>query len=293
MFVTSVCQAFKNNVNQLMYTLNCKGRLLVIDEPLVMGILNITPDSFYEGSRLTDAASVLLKARQMIEEGAAILDIGGQSSRPGSVQLSADEELKRILPAIEIIRKNYPDVFISVDTFYAAVAKTAVDAGADMINDISSGTMDEQMTATVAAMSVPFIAMHMQGHPQTMQLNPTYENVTREVVDYFITKTIQLKEVGIKDIIIDPGFGFGKTVQHNFQLLKELNAFQILPYPLLAGLSRKATIYKTLQLTADESLNGTTALNTVALLNGANILRVHDVKEAKQIIQLLTAMKQA
>lgn len=292
-YLDAFIRVFKNNGNQLMYTLNCKGRLLVIDEPIVMGILNITPDSFYEGSRVTDLPSVLEKAAKMIAEGAVILDIGGQSTRPGSVQVSAAEELNRVIPAIEIIRKNYPEIFLSVDTFYAAVAKAAVYAGADIVNDISNGVMDRQMTETVAGLDVPYIVMHMQGHPETMQLNPTYKNVTREIIDYFIEQTIQLKAAGIKDIIIDPGFGFGKTIQHNFQLLRELKAFQILPYPLLAGLSRKATIYKTLQVNAADALNGTTVLNTIALQNGATILRVHDVKEASQVIRLVTAMNKA
>jgi len=273
-----------------MYTLNCKGQLLVIEKPVVMGILNITPDSFYSGSRIENTDSILQKAQQMLNEGATILDIGGQSTRPGSTRISADEELQRVIPAIQLIKQQFQNCFISIDTYYSKVAKEAVTAGADMVNDISAGTMDEQMISTVAALNVPFIAMHMQGTPDTMQQNPAYENVTREVLDYFIKKTEQCKAAGIQDIIIDPGFGFGKTIAHNFQLLRELEVFQILKYPLLAGLSRKSTIYKTLGTTAEEALNGTTVLNTIALQKGASILRVHDVKETMETIKLVQAV---
>ncbi|MFN5134716.1 MAG: dihydropteroate synthase [Chitinophagaceae bacterium] len=273
-----------------MYTLNCKGQLLVIEKPVVMGILNITPDSFYSGSRIENTDTILQKAQQMLNEGATILDIGGQSTRPGSTRISADEELKRVMPAIRLIKQQFQNCFISIDTYYSKVAKEAVIAGADMVNDISAGTMDEQMISTVATLDVPFIAMHMQGTPDTMQQNPAYENVTREVLDYFITKTGQCKAAGIQDIIIDPGFGFGKTIAHNFQLLRELEVFQILKYPLLAGLSRKSTIYKTLGTTAEEALNGTTVLNTIALQKGASILRVHDVKETMETIKLVEAV---
>lgn len=282
-----ICCCFKNSRKQAMYTLNCKGRLLLLDSPIVMGILNITPDSFYKGSRIQSEDNVLQKAEQMLKEGAAILDIGGQSTRPGSIRLSAKEELERTLPAIEIIKQHFPDCFISIDTYSSTVAKEAVDRGADFINDISAGEMDAQMISTVAALNVPYIAMHMQGTPNTMQQNPSYENVTREVLDYFIKKNEQCKAAGIKDIIIDPGFGFGKTIPHNFQLLRELEVFQILNHPLLAGLSRKSTIYKTLGTTVEEALNGTTVLNTIALQKGAGILRVHDVKEAVETITLV------
>ncbi len=275
-----------------MYTLNCKGRLLVLEKPVVMGILNITPDSFYSGSRI-EQKDVLQKAAQMINEGAAILDIGGQSTRPGSERLTAAEELKRVLPVIKQIKETYPSIFLSIDTYHATVAKEAVAAGADMVNDISAGDMDANMIATVAALQVPFIAMHMQGTPDTMQENPTYENVTKEVVDYFIRKTTACKEAGIKDIIIDPGFGFGKTIPHNFQLLKQLEAFQLFHVPVLVGLSRKSTIWRTLHITAEEALNGTTVVNTIALTKGASILRVHDVKEAAEAIALHEAYSNA
>jgi dihydropteroate synthase len=275
-----------------MYTLNCKGRLLVLDKPVVMGILNLTPDSFYSGSRI-EQSDVLKKAEQMINEGATILDIGGQSTRPGSERLSADEELKRVLPAIEAIKKEFPAVFLSIDTYHAKVAKDTVAAGIDIVNDISAGELDASMLSTVAALKVPFIAMHMQGTPDTMQQNPTYENITREVVDYFIQKTSACKAIGIVDLILDPGFGFGKTITHNFQLLKTMEALQIFHVPILAGLSRKSTVWKTLKITPEEALNGTTVLNTIALTKGASILRVHDVKEAMETITLYEAYSQA
>ncbi len=260
----------------------------MLEKPVVMGILNITPDSFYSGSRI-DQKDVVEKAGQMITEGAAILDIGGQSTRPGSNRLTAAEELSRVLPVIKIIKENYPSVILSIDTYHATVAKETVAAGIDMVNDISAGDMDVNMLSTVASLNVPFIAMHMQGTPDTMQDKPMYENVTTEVVNYFIQKTTACKEAGIKDIIIDPGFGFGKTINHNFQLLKQLEVFQMFNVPVLAGLSRKSTIWKTLQITPEEALNGTTVLNTIALTKGASILRVHDVKEAVEAIQLYEA----
>ncbi|MEJ8843490.1 dihydropteroate synthase [Lacibacter sp. H375] len=275
-----------------MYTLNCKGRLLVLDKPVVMGILNITPDSFYSGSRI-EQTEVLKKAEQMINEGATILDIGGQSTRPGSDRLTADEELKRVLPAIEAIKKEFPSVFLSIDTYHAKVASEAVAAGIDMVNDISAGDMDAAMLSTVASLNVPFIAMHMQGTPDTMQQNPAYENITREVVDYFIQKTTSCKAAGIVDLILDPGFGFGKTITHNFQLLKTMEALQIFHVPIMAGLSRKSTIWKTLKITPEEALNGTTVLNTIALTKAASILRVHDVKEAMETIKLYETYCQA
>lgn len=272
-----------------MYTLNCKGRLLVIEKPVVMGILNITPDSFYSGSRVQQLDAILLKAEQMIREGAAILDIGGQSTKPGSDRLTAAEELQRVLPAIQLIKETFPETFLSIDTYHSIVAKETVAAGADIINDISAGEMDEQMIATVAALHVPYIAMHMKGSPETMQQNPVYEDVTKEVIDYFIQKLNVCRQAGIADIILDPGFGFGKTIQHNFQLLKKLEVFQLFHVPILAGLSRKSTIWKTLNTLPEEALNGTTVLNTIALTKGASILRVHDVKEATEAITLQQA----
>ena len=275
-----------------MFTLNCKGRLLVVDKPLVMGIINATPDSFYEGSRQQTVDAILQQAEKMIKDGAAILDIGGQSTRPGSSVVGAEEELKRMIGAIEAIHQNFPETFISVDTYFSLVAKEAVNAGASIINDISAGSIDANMLATVAALQVPYVLMHMQGTPQTMQQSPQYENVTREVLDFFITKNDELKKAGINDVIIDPGFGFGKTIAHNFELLRNLAVFKIIDHPLLLGISRKSTIYKTLDVKPTEALNGTTVLNTIGLMNGASIVRVHDVKEAKETIKLIGACMQ-
>jgi len=269
-----------------MFTLNCKGRLIVVDNPLVMGILNITPDSFYSGSRFENDAAVLSQAEKMLSDGADILDIGGQSTRPRSEQITVDEELKRVIGKIELIHKKFPQAIISVDTTYARVAQESVLAGASMVNDISGGNSDADMIRITGQLNVPYICMHIKGTPQTMQEKPVYENVTKEVLDFFIHKKEQCKTAGIKDMIIDPGFGFGKTIQHNFELLKNLSVFKILENPILIGVSRKSTIYKTLGITVEEALNGTTALNTIALMNGANIIRVHDVKEAKQAVKL-------
>jgi dihydropteroate synthase len=276
-----------------MFTLNCKGRLLLAENPLVMGIINITPDSFYAGSRHEAVYDMLRHASQMIKDGADILDIGGQSTRPGSQLLSPEEEMKRVVPAIEAIHAQHPDSFISVDTFYSKVAIAAVAAGAVMVNDISGGETDGQMLSTVAGLGVPYICMHMKGTPQTMQKEAVYEDVVKEVLDYFIAKAEACKKAGIHDLIIDPGFGFGKTIQHNFQLLKNLAVFKILEKPILAGLSRKSTVYRTLNSTAEHALNGTTVLNTIALQNGASLLRVHDVKEAKEAVQLFGEYKKA
>jgi dihydropteroate synthase len=276
-----------------MFTLNCRGKIITVEKPLVMGILNITPDSFYEGHIQKTENELLGMAAQMLQDGADIIDVGGQSTRPGSMQITATEEMDRVLPVIELIKKHFTETIISVDTFYSSVAKAAVMAGAGIINDISSGDMDDAMLDTVAALNTPYICMHMQGMPQTMQLQPQYNNVVTDVLDYFIAKKEQCKKAGITDVIIDPGFGFGKTIQHNFSLLKNLRAFSILNNPVLAGLSRKSTIYKTLGTTAGEALNGTTVLNTLALQNGASILRVHDVNEAKEAITLFEAYKKA
>ena len=273
-----------------MFTLNCKGRLLVVDKPIVMGIINVTPDSFYSGSRQQSIDEVLRQAEQMLNDDATMLDMGGQSTRPGSQRLTADEELQRVLAPLEQVRKRFPETYISIDTYLSKVAEETVKAGADIVNDISAGTMDADMIATVAGLNVPYVLMHMQGTPETMQAAPHYEDVTKEVLDFFIFKINELEKAGIKDIIVDPGFGFGKTIEHNFKLLHDLRAFQLLRKPVLAGLSRKATVYKTLGITAGEALNGTTVLNTISLLNGASILRVHDVKEAKQAITLVNSM---
>jgi dihydropteroate synthase len=273
-----------------MFTLNYKGRLLVLDRPWIMGIINITPDSFYAGSRQTQTDDILRKAEKMLAEGADILDIGGQSSRPGSTIISKEEEMQRVLPAIEQIYNRFPEAVISIDTFYADVARSCVQAGAGIVNDISAGNMDTEMLQTVAALQTPYIIMHMKGKPNTMQQEPVYNNLLKEVTDFFITKIDECKKAGIRDIIIDPGFGFGKTIAHNFELLRNLSVFEILNCAILLGVSRKSTIYKTLGTTAEEALNGTTVLNTIGLLNGANLLRVHDVKEAREAALLISRM---
>ncbi len=275
-----------------MFTLNCNGRLLIVDKPIVMGIINTTPDSFYAASRENSTDAILKKAEQMLNDGATILDIGGQSTRPGSAVVGAEEELKRLIAPIEALYKNFPEAFISVDTYYSIVSKEAIAAGASIINDISAGSMDENMIATVAELKVPYVLMHMQGTPQNMQQSPYYKNVTQEVLDFFIFKIDELKKAGISDIIIDPGFGFGKTIAHNFELLRNLSTFKIIDHPLLLGISRKTSIYKTLNTTPDKALNGTTVLNTIGLMNGASIIRVHDVKEAKEAITLVQACMQ-
>ena len=276
-----------------MFTLNCNGRLRVVDKPLVMGIINATPDSFYEGSRFSGTDKILVQAEKMIGEGADILDIGGQSTRPGSEPISAETELSRIVESVEAIHQKFPEVFISVDTYHSIVAKKCVEAGASIVNDVSSGTMDRDMLSTVGALQVPYVAMHMKGSPQTMQQLASYENVTLEVLDYFILKKNECKTAGITDVIIDPGFGFAKTITHNFQLLKGLSVFKMLDLPILVGLSRKSSIYKTLDISPEQALNGTTVLNTIALMNGAEILRVHDVKEARETVKLWVALNNA
>jgi dihydropteroate synthase len=256
-----------------------------------MGILNITPDSFYAGSRLQETGKIIDTVGRMIEEGAAIIDIGGQSTRPGSEKISAAEEAERVLPVIEHIKKQFPEIFISTDTYYASVAKEVVNAGADMVNDISAGLLDPAMPDTVAGLNVPFIAMHMKGNPQNMQSMAQYENLIAELINYFTERINHLEKAGIKDIIIDPGFGFAKTMVHNFLLLDQLDHLRILKKPLLAGLSRKSMIYKTLNTTPEEALNGTSVLNTIALMRGAQILRVHDVKEAMECIKLTSQLQ--
>jgi len=264
--------------------------MLVWEKPLIMGIINSTPDSFFQGSRFTGTDAVLAQAEKMLEEGADIIDIGGQSTRPGSTLLTATEELQRVIDSVEALNKRFPEAFISIDTFYALVAKETVAAGACIINDISAGSMDETMISMVASLNVPYVLMHMKGKPDTMQQSAHYEDVTREVLDFFIHHIPLIRNAGIKDIIVDPGFGFGKTIAHNFELLRNLSALKMLDCPILLGLSRKSTIYKTLGTDASQALNGTTVLNTIGIENGANILRVHDVKEARETVTLLSAL---
>lgn len=276
-----------------MFTLNCKGKLIIIDKPLVMGVVNVNNDSFYKGSRFQNLDAISNKVDRMIEEGADIIDIGGQSTRPGSERISADEELKRVMPVFEMLSKKHNKALLSIDTYDSAIAKETVFAGASIVNDISAGEMDRKMLETVATLRVPFIAMHMKGVPETMHQSIQHENIVTDVLDFFINKISQCRDAGIADIIIDPGFGFGKTIAHNFQILKSLEIFKMLGKPVMAGISRKSTIYKTLDISADDALNGTTVMNTIALLNGANILRVHDVKEAREAVTLLQAYGKA
>ncbi len=286
-------QCCKNTITPLMFNINCKGKLLKIDEPIVMGILNVTPDSFYKGYLNDSMEEIRSRVAAMIHDGAAIIDVGGQSTRPGSEPISASNEIDRIVPIIDLIKNEFPDTIVSIDTYYSKVAKEAVSSGASIVNDVSAGEIDPEMIDMVGELKTPYICMHMKGTPNTMQIAPEYENVTKEVLDFFIQKKEQCSKAGILDIVFDPGFGFGKTNLHNFSLLHNLSAFKILECPILAGLSRKGMIYKSLQQTPSDALNGTTVLNTLALNNGANILRVHDVKEAKETITLFKLYKNA
>ncbi len=270
-----------------MFSINCCGRLLDISQPLVMGILNVTPDSFFDGGRYTLETNLLQQAERMLREGATLLDIGGASSRPGAVEVSEEEELARVIPVIAALSRHFPEAIFSVDTFRARVARESIAAGAALVNDISAGREDAALYATVADLQVPYILMHRQGDAQTMQLNPVYTDVVTEVLDFFIAEVSQLRALGVKDIVLDPGFGFGKTVAHNFQLLKNLHVFEsVLGLPVLAGISRKSMICKVLKVNPADALNGTTALHIIALQQGAKILRVHDVREAMEVISL-------
>lgn len=275
-----------------MHTLKLRGKLYPLDEPQIMGILNVTPDSIFAESRTSDDEQIAARVKQMMDEGADMIDIGGYSSRPGADDVSPQEEMERLRRGLRIVRKLYPDVPISVDTFRADVARMCIEEeGADLINDIAAGMMDRQMFKTVARLGVPYIMMHMQGTPETMQLDPHYNNLRREVMLYFAERIDRLCQMGAKDIIIDPGFGFGKTVEHNYELMNHLEDFSVFNLPILVGISRKSMIYKLIGGTPQTSLNGTTVLNTIALTKGAHILRVHDVKqavEAKRIWQATT-----
>ncbi len=273
-------------------TINVNGQLMELQSPQVMGILNITPDSFYAGSRKQTEADILSRTRQILEEGASIIDIGAYSSRPNAEHISPDDEMQRLRTALHLINRDFPDAVISIDTFRADVARMCVEEyGAAIINDISAGRMDEQMFTTIAQLGVPYIIMHMQGTPQDMQTNPHYENLLKEVFFYFSEKVQRLRDLGVKDIILDPGFGFGKTLEHNYQLMNHLEEFSVFDLPLLVGISRKSMIYKLLGNTPEEALNGTSILNTIALLKGANFLRVHDVKAATEAIAIVQKMK--
>ena len=271
-------------------TINCKGQLIDLSVPKVMGILNITPDSFYDGGSYKNEKDILLQVEKMGNEGATFIDIGAYSSRPGAEHISEDEELKRILPIVNLLIKAYPNILLSIDTFRSNVAKQCIAAGACMINDISAGKLDDNMLQTIADLRVPYIMMHMKGTPQTMQQDTNYEHIIKDMVFYFSERIAAAKQLGILDMIIDPGFGFAKNIEQSYAILNQLELFKMLDKPILAGLSRKSMIYKTLETSAKEALNGTTVLNTIALQKGASILRVHDVKEAMECITLVKSL---
>ena len=275
----------------LPYTINVGGKLMDLSEPQVMGILNVTPDSFYSASRKNSELEIADRVTAIQAEGGSIIDIGAYSSRPGADNVSAEEEMNRLRSGLQILRNIAPDVVVSVDTFRADVAKMCVEEyGVQIINDISGGELDERMFNTVAALGVPYILMHMKGNPQTMQLEPHYDDLLTEMLRYFGTKVQQLHELGVKDIILDPGFGFAKTLEHNYELMNRLQDLQVLELPILVGISRKSMIYRLLGNTPEDALNGTSVLNTMALLKGASILRVHDVKEATEVVQIVKKM---
>jgi len=267
-------------------TLNVRGTLVDLRQPAVMGVLNVTPDSFYAGSRQAGVEAVVRRAGEMLAQGATFLDIGGYSSRPGAEDVAVEVEMARVVPAVRAVREAFPDALISVDTFRAAVAEAAVGAGAGLVNDISGGSLDENMFRTVAALQIPYILMHLRGTPQTMHSYTQYKDLPGEVFAYFQQRVFALRQLGVKDIILDPGFGFAKTADQNYELLRHWDRFKPLGLPLLAGLSRKSMVYKKLQIPVEEALNGTTVLNTIALTKGAAILRVHDVKEAVEAVKL-------
>lgn len=271
-------------------TVNCRGILIDLSTPAVMGILNVTPDSFFDGGKYNEASKLIEKTKLHLQAGAAILDIGAVSTRPKAPGVTEAEEMERLIPAVTLLRAQFPTAVLSVDTYRSSVARAAVDAGADMINDVSGGQLDEQMFATIAELQVPYVLMHMQGTPETMQDAPEYVDVTEEVLSFFIQRLDTLRRIGVHDVIVDPGFGFGKSLEHNYQLLSDLDQFQVLGVPILCGFSRKSMINKVLGTSPEEALNGTTVLNTLALLRGVNILRVHDVKEASEAVKLTAAL---
>ncbi|ENA1794669.1 dihydropteroate synthase [Flavobacterium psychrophilum] len=267
-------------------TINCKGQLIDLSIPKVMGILNVTPDSFYDGGRFVSEKNILIQVENMLQDGANFIDIGGQSSKPKAAIVSIDEELKRVVSIVDLILKKFPETMISIDTFNSKVAQIAVENGAAIINDISAGNLDDNMFETIAKLQVPYIMMHMRGTPQTMQEMTNYDDLVKDILFYFSEKVAKARSFGINDLIIDPGFGFAKTLEQNFELLNKLELFEMLELPILVGVSRKSMIYKTLETTPENALNGTSVLNTIALTKGGNILRVHDVKEAVECVKL-------
>ncbi|RKE90786.1 dihydropteroate synthase [Ichthyenterobacterium magnum] len=272
-------------------SINCKGQLIDLNTPKVMGILNITPDSFYDGGAYKNNSDILSQVYIMLKDGATFIDVGAYSSRPNATHISETEELQRMLPIIELILKEFPDALLSIDTFRSEVAKQCINSGASLINDISAGHIDENMLQTIANLQVPYIMMHMKGTPQTMQEQTHYDDLIKDILSYFSKRIAKARELGIVDLIADPGFGFAKTTEQNFELLNQLELFNNLDLPLLIGVSRKSMIYKSLGNTANEALNGTSILNTIALQKGASILRVHDVKEAMECIKLVNLLK--
>ena len=272
-------------------TINCKGTLIDLSSPKVMGILNITPDSFYDGGAYKSEAALLAQVEKMLSDGATFIDVGAYSSRPGAAHVSEEEELKRILPVIRLLIREFPEILISIDTFRSKIAQECIQAGAAIINDISGGSMDRKMFQTIANLQVPYIVMHMLGTPQNMQKSPIYKAVTSDLISFFADKIHQLHQLKVNDVLIDVGFGFGKTQEHNFELLKNLSLFKNLEVPILVGVSRKSMLYKTLGISAQEALNATTSANTIALLNGASILRVHDVKEAVEAVKIVAEIR--
>ncbi len=281
----------QHGILNFLMTINCKGQLIDVSSPKIMGILNITPDSFYDGGKYKNEKDVLLQVEKMLNEGATFIDVGAYSSKPNAEHISEDEELKRILPIVHVILKTFPETLLSIDTFRSHVAKQCVEAGASIINDISAGKLDENMLQAVGDLHVPYIMMHMQGTPQTMLKQTDYNNVVKDVLFYFSERLAAAKKLGIIDVIVDPGFGFSKTREQSFELLNHLELLKMLEKPILVGVSRKSMIYKTLETTPNEALNGTSILNTIALQKGASILRVHDVKEAMECIKLIEALR--
>lgn len=272
-------------------TINCKGTLIDLTSPKVMGILNITPDSFFDGGKYKNKKTILTQTEKMLNEGAAFIDVGAYSSRPGAENVLEEKEIQRIVPVIELLIKHFPEIIISVDSFRSNVANKAINAGAALVNDISGGNMDEEMFDVVAKLQVPYIMMHMQGVPQNMQTNPVYKDIVTEVTSFFAAQLLKLRQLKVNDVIIDVGFGFGKTGVHNFELLNKLSLFKNLELPILTGVSRKSMLYNLLDITPQKALNATTVANTVALLNGTNILRVHDVKEAVEAVKIVAQLR--
>jgi dihydropteroate synthase len=271
-------------------TLNCKGQLIDLSQPKVMGILNVTPNSFFDGGKFKNESEIRSQVEKMLKDGATFIDIGAYSSKPNAEFVSESEELQRIVPVVQLVLEHFPETLISIDTFRSEVARVCIENGAAIINDISAGKADEKMMETIANYNVPYIMMHMRGKPQTMQTMTNYENIVKEMLFYFSERVAKARSFGINDLIVDPGFGFAKTLEQNYEVLQKMDLFKMLELPLLGGFSRKSMIYKTLNCTAQEALNGTTVLNTIALTKGAKILRVHDVKEATECVKLLNAM---